>query len=90
MTLKKVHLYNMAHWKMQELCQVLHRPCTAGEFAKHMGISRSTAVKWITEMMTEGEILSFVTQGKNHQPMARYEPSGRGAKWHYPLYEQEA
>lgn len=39
-------------------------------------------------MMIEGGIFSFVSQGKNHQPMVRYEPSGLNTKWFYPLYEE--
>jgi len=56
MSTKKVHLYNMAWEALYSLCHQLGRPVTAGEFAKDMGIARSTAIRWLSEMAGEGAV----------------------------------
>jgi len=83
MSIKKKHLYDMAWNKLLELCRQECRPVTAGEFAALMGIARSTAQRWLTEMMVEGAIFSFKGIGKNRQSKTTYEPVGRDKTWFY-------
>jgi len=82
-SIKKVHLYNMVWQKMLDHCRALCRPATAGELARVMGVSRSTMVRWLSDMIAEGAICSFRTVGKNHLPMSTFEPVGRGETWFY-------
>jgi response regulator of citrate/malate metabolism len=83
MSTKKVHLYNMAFERLMDLCMARCRPSTAGEFAIYMGIARSTAVRWLEEMESEGAICHEIILGKNRLTVRRFEPVGQGKTWHY-------
>lgn len=74
MSVKKKHLYNMAWWKACELYVGQGRPFTAGEFAKFMGIARSTAVRWIIEMCGEGGLKHGEREAKNRAVANVYVP----------------
>lgn len=65
MSTKKQHLYNMAWWQLCECHQKNGGRTTAGEFAKKMGIARSTAKRWLVEMMSEGGCKTVLFTGKN-------------------------
>jgi len=83
MSVKKAHLYNMAWRVLLEACSEKGQPLTAGEFAKRLGVARSTAVRWLTDMVEEGAIYSFRFTGKNGLSKSVYEPIGRGETWFY-------
>lgn len=89
MSTKKVHLFNMAWRELLSQCQRMCRPITAGEFGRVMGISRSTAIRWLAEMLAEGAICSFKENGKNGLPKHTYEPIGRNETWYYEYVNQE-
>ena len=65
MSTKKRHMYDMAWLRLDALCGQYQRPVTAGEFAAHMGIARSTAVRWLREMFMYESVFTFKEVGKN-------------------------
>jgi len=79
MSTKKSHLYNMAWWKLCEANDKAGRGVTAGEFAKLMGLARSTAKRWLTEMMLEGGCQTVLGTGKNGLLAQRWIPVGMQA-----------
>jgi len=74
MSTKKIHLYNMAFQRLEDQCVALRRGVTAGEYAKYMGIARSTAVRWLADMLKEGAIACGVDIARNHQLMTLWQP----------------
>lgn len=76
MSTKKRHLYDMAWHALVACCLAKREPVTAGEFAKHMGIARGTAQRWLADMMAENAVLSYAGIGKNHLPKFVFEPCG--------------
>lgn len=83
MTVKKVHLYNMAWHELRQLCREQGRPATAGEFAIQMGIARSTAQRWLTDMEGESAVVAYREIGKNGLPKRTYAPIAEGSDWYY-------
>lgn len=65
MPVKKAHIYNAAYRVLADLCGEKGAYASAGEFALHMGICRTTAVKWLKEMLSEKAIVSIKVQAKN-------------------------
>jgi len=76
MSTKKQNLYNMAWWKLCELNAEHGRGVTAGEFGKFMGLARSTAKRWLEEMMHEGGCKTELATGKNGLLVQRWIPIG--------------
>jgi len=74
MSTKKLHLYDMAWRKLCGLCNAKGRRVTAGEFAQAMGIARSTAQRWLADMIAEGAVSSYREVGKNGLPKSTYLP----------------
>jgi len=89
MSTKKAHLYNMAYTHLADLCVRKVRGVTAGEYAKHMGIARSTAIRWLNDMLAEGAVMFYGEVAKNHQPCKLWQPVGLDdmiydGAWTYP------
>lgn len=76
MSTKKQHLYNMAWWQLCAAHNNKPGRVTAGEFARVMGISRSTAKRWLTEMMMEGGCTTENFNGKNGMLAQAWIPVG--------------
>lgn len=83
MSTKKRHLYDMAWRVLLAMCRARGRAVTAGEFADEMGIARSTAQRWLADMLYEGAIYSFREIGKNGLAKSTFEPIGRNVTWCY-------
>jgi len=79
MSTKKAHLYNMAWWKLCELNSKKGRGVSAGEFGKFMGLARSTAKRWLEEMMHEGGCKREISRGRNRMPAQYWIPIGMKA-----------
>ena len=71
---KQVHFYNMAFTMLCECTAEADRPVTAGEYAKYMGCSRSTAVRWLAFMSDNGAVRAVNWLAANHIRGTRYEP----------------
>jgi len=74
MSTKKLNLYDMAWHKLLALCNAKVRRVTAGEFAQAMGIARSTAQRWLADMIAEGAVSSYREVGKNGLPKSTFLP----------------
>lgn len=71
-------------WKhLLECCLEEGRAVTAGEYAAHMGIARSTAARRLVTLVEYEGAVTFRQMGKNRYPKITYEPSGRGETWSY-------
>jgi len=75
MSTKKTLLYDMAWRKMVEETPAAVDGITAGQFARLMGIARSTAVRWLTEMHNSKGVYCTDTQHGNII-IRRYYPTG--------------
>lgn len=65
MSTKKRHLYDKAWHELRTLCEDCGAYVSAGQFARHFGIARSTAKRWLDEMLSEGAIVSIKTIANN-------------------------
>jgi len=65
MSTKKAHLYNTAYRVLADYCGEKGAYASAGEFAVQMGVSRSTAARWLKEMLSERAIVSVSVKAKN-------------------------
>jgi len=88
LTVKQRHALKFAHQMLLELCCEEGRPVTAGEFAAHLGIARSTAVARLMELANENALVAIRQQARNRFPKIVYEPAGRGETWDYGYGER--
>jgi len=69
--------------KLVELCSEMGRPVTAGEFAEHMGIARSTAFRRLLAMVDNDGVTTLRGAARNRFPKITYLPVGLGDTWNY-------
>lgn len=81
MSKKKRFISNAAWHALTDACVEMGRAVTAGEYAKHIGIARSTAHTWLWDMHVVGAVDVFEHVGKNHQSVSFYAPAGHGEDW---------
>lgn len=71
MTTKQRFTYHAAYMALIELCEKHGRMVSAGEFAKHIGLSRNTAFNWLIDMLQEGAI-EYQSEMRGRVPVARF------------------
>jgi len=74
MSTKKRYLMDGLWKTLYDMMLRYQRGVSAGEVARERGVARSTAVRWLTEMVSEGGARAENVQGKNHLAMTLYAP----------------
>jgi len=80
---KERHHLDWCWHKLVELCAEIGRPATAGEFAEHLGVARSTAHRWLADMEENDGLTRTIGQARNRYPKVMYLPVGLGDTWDY-------
>jgi len=80
---KAQHQLNFDWQKLVELCAEIGRPATAGEFAEHLGIARSTAARRLADMVEHDGATKIEGTARNRYPKYCYLPVGLGDTWSY-------
>jgi len=75
MTLKKRGNLDAAWRALHELCEAKGRFVSAGEFAKHFGVSRNTGFKLLIEML-DLETIEYVQQWRGNVSCYTYGTAG--------------
>lgn len=87
---KAQHQLDFDWHKLVELCSEIGRPATAGEFAQHMGIARSTAFRRLLAMVNNDGATTIRAAARNRYPKITYLPVGLGDTWNYAYGESIA
>ena len=65
MSTKKKHMYDKVWHELRAICFETGCYVTAGQFANHYGVSRTTAKKWLAEMLSVKAIVAITVKAKN-------------------------
>ncbi len=74
MSTKKRYLMDGLWKTLYDMVIMYGRGVTAGEVARKRGVARSTAVRWLNEMVAEGGAVTETVAGRNHQDTRLYAP----------------
>ncbi len=74
MSTKKRYLLDGLWKTLYDMVTVHGRGVTAGEVARQRGVARSTAKRWLNDMVAEGGAVTETVAGRNHQDTQLYAP----------------